>query len=111
TAATTGALNYTGSSAINVNGNITTSGGAVTLSGPVAITGAPTFDTTNAGVVAAGANISFSSTLNGATALILRAGTAGTVSFTGAVGNVTPLTNVSFTSANLIQVGNNITVT
>ena len=31
--------------------------------------------------------------------------------FTGAVGGVTPLTNLAFTSAGSISVGNNITVT
>ena len=111
TAKTTGALSYTGSTVINVNGNITTSGGVITMTGPVVITAAPTFDSTNAGGAAAGANISFSSTLNGATALTLRAGTGGNVSFTGAVGGTNALTNLSFTSANLIQIGNNITVT
>ncbi len=111
TSRTTGALSYTGSTAINVNGNITTSGGIITMTGPVAITGALTFDSTNAGGTAAGANISFSSTLNGATSLTLRAGTGGVVSFGGAVGNTTPLTNLTFTSASSVQVGGNVTVT
>ncbi|HEX4839182.1 MAG TPA: filamentous hemagglutinin N-terminal domain-containing protein, partial [Rhabdochlamydiaceae bacterium] len=111
TVKTTGAVSYTGSSAINIGGNITTSGGIVTMTGPVTVSGSPTIDTTNAGGTAAGANISFSSTLNGATALALRAGTAGNVSFTGAVGGINALTNLSFTSANLIQIGNDITVT
>ena len=110
TAKTTGALSYTGSTAINVDGNVTTSGGVVTLTGPVTIAGSPTIDTTNAGGTAAGANISFTTTLNGANALTLRAGTAGVVSFAGAVGGTTPLTNLVFTSANTIQIGNNITM-
>jgi filamentous hemagglutinin family protein len=110
TAKTTGALSYTGSTAINVPNNITTSGGIVTMTGPVSVSGNPTIDTTNGGGTAAGANISFSGTLNGATALTLRAGTGGNAIFSGAVGNTAPLTNLVFTSANLIQIGNNITV-
>ncbi len=110
TVKTTGALNYTGASAINVNGNITTSGGAVTLTGPVVISGNPLIDSTNAGAVAGGANISFSNTLNGATALTIRAGTGGIATFTGAIGGTTPLTNLSFTSASSVRVGNNVTV-
>ena len=112
TVRTTGALSYTASVFSNINGNITTSGGSITMAGLVDITNTPiTFDTTNAGASSSGANISFSNTLDGATALTLRAGTGGTVSFTGAVGGITPLTNLSFTSAALIQIGNNITMT
>ncbi len=102
TVVTTGALSYTGPTAINVNGNITTSGGGVTMTGPIAITTTPTIDTTNAGGTAAGANITFSgstSTINGATALTLRAGTGGVVAFGGAVGGTNALTNLTFTSA------------
>jgi filamentous hemagglutinin family protein len=114
TARTTGALSYTGTSAINLGGAIRTTGGVVTMTGPVVVSGSPTIDTTNAGGTAAGANINFSgatSTINGATALTLRAGTGGVVSFGSTVGNSTPLTNLSFTSASSIQIGNNITVT
>jgi hypothetical protein len=110
TAKTTGALSYTGSTAINVSGNVTTSGGVITMTGPVTASGSPTFDSTNAGGTAAGANISFSSTLNGATALTFRAGTAGNVIFSGAVGGTSAPTNLSFTSANQIQIGSNVTV-
>ena len=35
TSETTGALSYTGTSAINLGGNITTSGGTIGLTGPV----------------------------------------------------------------------------
>lgn len=108
TAKTTGALSYTGSTAINVNGNITTIGGTIGMTGPVTITNTPTFDSTNAGGAAAGANISFSDGLSGATTLTLRAGSVGNVSFGGIVSG---LTNLTFTSAALIQIGNNITVT
>ncbi|MFA6501721.1 MAG: filamentous hemagglutinin N-terminal domain-containing protein, partial [Parachlamydiales bacterium] len=103
TVATTGTLSYTGSTAINVNGNITTNGGSITMTGPVAITGSPTFDSTNAGVAPAGANIGFSSTLNGAVVLTLNAGSAGIVSLSGAVGGTTPLTSLTVTAATITQ--------
>ena len=108
TVKTTGAVSYTGSTAINISGNITTtSSGAITITGPVGISGAPTLTT------AGNQNITFSGTtsrINGATSLSLAAG-SGTVSFGAAVGNSTPLTNLSFASAGLIQIANNITVT
>jgi hypothetical protein len=88
TAKTTGGINYTGASAINISSNITTSGGAITMTGPVNITGTPTFDSTNGGVVPAGANVFFSSTLDGAASLTIQAGTVGVVTFTGAVGGL-----------------------
>lgn len=103
TAKTTGTLSYTGSTAININGNVTTSGGAISMTGPVAITTTPTFDTTNGGGTPAGNNISFSSTINGGTTLTLNAGTGGTASFTGAVGGVTPLTTFTVTGATVTQ--------
>ncbi len=111
TVKTTGALSYTGSTAINANGNITTSGGTIALAGPTTITSNPTFDGTNGGAVATGATISFGNTLNGATALTLNAGTSGNISFGGVVGGINALTNLIFTNANSIKIGNNITVT
>ncbi len=100
---TVGALSYTGTTAINIGGDITTSGGTINLAGPTSLSGSPTFDTTNG-------DITFSNTLNGATSLTLRAGAGGNVIFSGAVGEIAPLTNLTFTSANLIQIGNNIAV-
>ncbi len=109
TAQTSGALSYTGSVAINVQGNITTSGGAITMIGPVSLANAPTFNSTNG--ASTGATISFSSTVDGATSLTLQAGTSGNVVFSGNIGTSIPLTNLIFTSAALIQIGANITVT
>ena len=80
TAKTTGAINYTGSTAINLGGNITTSGSVINLSGPVTLTANAVLDTTNAGGTAAGANITLSRTVNGAKTLTLNGGTGGTVS-------------------------------
>jgi hypothetical protein len=88
TAKTTGALSYTGSTAINVGGNITTSGSPITMTGTCAMSGNPIFDTTNGGAVPAGANISFSNTLDGSTSLTLRAGTAEIQFFSGAIGGL-----------------------
>jgi filamentous hemagglutinin family protein len=106
-----GVISYMASSGIGINGNITTSGNTITISGPCTISGNPTIDSTNGGSIATGADITFSNTINGATALTLRAGTSGTLFLNGAIGGVTPLTNLSFTSANLIQLASNVTVT
>ncbi|MBS0653511.1 MAG: filamentous hemagglutinin N-terminal domain-containing protein, partial [Verrucomicrobia bacterium] len=103
TAKTTGALSYTGSSAINVNGNITTSGGTIGMTGPVTIANNPVFDTTNGGATPAGAGISFSSTINGATSLTLKSGTGGTAAMTGAVGAGTALSSLTATGATVTQ--------
>jgi filamentous hemagglutinin family protein len=110
---TTGSLNFSASTAITVSNNITTSGGGITLTGPITLLGAPTFDTTNAGGVAVGANINFSNsstTIDGLVPLILKAGTSGAISIHGEVGGITPLPQLSFFSAALIEIGANITV-
>ena len=62
-------------------------------------------------VFLAGANINFLNTINGATSLTLNSGTAGNVSFTGAIGELNALTNLSFTTVNLIRIGSHINVT
>ncbi|MDE3046795.1 MAG: filamentous hemagglutinin N-terminal domain-containing protein, partial [Verrucomicrobiota bacterium] len=111
---TTGSISYTSTSPslITIGGNMTTSGGTIGLNGPVSIASAPTFDTTNGGTSAGGATITFSSTLNGATSATFRAGTAGNVIWTGAVGGSAPPTNLIFTgTTNQLQIGNNVTVT
>lgn len=60
---------------INLNASITTAGGALTFSDPVALGAGVTLDTTNGGAVPAGAAISFSSTINlGANLLTLNGG-------------------------------------
>ena len=101
-------LSATGSAITTTS--VRTNGGVITLTGPVTVTGTSTLDTTNTGGTATGATISFSSTVNGAVPLTLRAGTVGNISLGGAVGNITPLTNLIFTSSALIQVGANVTV-
>ena len=72
TATTSGPISYTGTSSISLGGNITTNGANINLTGPVTLTNAVTADTTNAGAVTAGANIAFSSTINGAYDLDIR---------------------------------------
>ncbi len=97
--------------AINVNSNLTTKGGAITFNGLVNVGPSVTLDTTNAGGSPLGANINFSNTVNGANTLTLSSGSTGIISFNGSVGSTTPLTNLTFSSAGLIQVGSNIRVT
>ncbi|WP_168171090.1 filamentous hemagglutinin N-terminal domain-containing protein [Rhodanobacter sp. B05] len=82
-----------------LDGNITTSGSAISLGGAggTVSLGVPsiTIDTTGASTVAAGANIGFLGTLDGASNLILTAGTGGAASFGGTVGAATPLTSLT----------------
>ena len=104
TVKTTGAVSYTGTTVINLDGNVTTSGGVVTMTGPVALSTDVTVDSTNAGGTAAGANISFSSTVNGAHNLTLTGGTSGTVLLSGAVGGTTPLISLTATGATITQI-------
>ena len=75
TVKTTGAVSYTGTTLINLGGNITTSGGVVTMTGPTLLNANVAVDTTNSGGTPAGANITFSSTINGAHSLLLTGGT------------------------------------
>jgi len=93
-------------------GSSTFSGGLVRTSSPnsiyiaddAVVTANTTFDTTNNGALAAGANITFAKTLNGAAnnaqAVTLNAGTNGVVLVSGAVGNTTPLSTLTLTNSN-----------
>jgi len=93
-------------------GSSTFSGGTVRTSSPNSIYIADaavlmtntTFDTTNNGALAAGANITFAKTLNGtannAQAVTINAGTNGVVLFSGAVGNTVPLSTLTLTHSN-----------
>jgi hypothetical protein len=105
---TTGAVGYTGSTIINLNGDVTTAGGTIGMTGPVAITTTPTLDSTNSGGTAAGNDITFSNTINGTTDLTLAGGTGGTVTLTGIVGGSTPLTSLTASGAS-IHVYDNVT--
>jgi filamentous hemagglutinin family protein len=67
--------------------------------------------TTTGGGTISGNNISFSDAVNGARNVTLDAGTSGIIQLNGAVGGVSPLTQLAFTNASQIQVGSNITVT
>jgi len=93
-------------------GSSTFSGGTVRTSSPnsiyiaddAVVTAHTTFDTTNNGALAAGANITFAKTLNGTTnnaqAVTINAGTNGVVLFSGAVGNTVPLSTLTLTNSN-----------
>jgi len=105
----TGSISFTApSSAIFLNTTnvpVVSSSNDATFNQAVVLNTATTINTsTNNG------DLIFASTVNGANALTLVAGT-GTITLTGAVGGTTPLTNLVFTSAGLIEIGNNITVT
>jgi trimeric autotransporter adhesin len=89
-----------GTGTITLNSNLTTRGGVVSVNGPVTLSGATrTIDTTQGGAAAAGAGVSFSSTVDGATNLTVSAGTGGDVTFTGAIGGTTAIDNLTVTGS------------
>ncbi|CAG0996917.1 Heme/hemopexin-binding protein [Phycisphaerales bacterium] len=87
----TGAVN-------NIGGDLVTPGGTITITGPVTLTATSLWDSTNAGAVAAGANITATSTIDGGFDLSFRAGTAGDISVAGAVGFTTRLGDITVVS-------------
>lgn len=105
---TTGAIQLTAST-IDIDNDITTNGGSVTFTGPVSISADPMIDTTNNGA-SSGGNVTFSTTLNGATSLTFATGTNGTISFNGEIGNSSEPTNLIFNSAKQIRIAADITV-
>lgn len=107
TTGVTGDVSYTGTAltnAIQLGGNITTSGGDVSMSGPVLLNANTIIDTTNA--FAAGANITFTpgtTTIDGARTLSLLGGTGGTITMDGAIGSTTRLTSLTANGNTVIQ--------
>jgi hypothetical protein len=82
---------------------VNTAGGTISFGNVVTLdTGAVTVDATNGGGSAVGADITFSSTVNGAQALTLNSGTGGTLNINSTIGNSTALTGLSLTSGQAI---------
>ncbi|WP_343883867.1 filamentous hemagglutinin N-terminal domain-containing protein, partial [Rhodanobacter caeni] len=104
-----GTFNLAGTGPTTLAGNLTTSGGAITLSGPVTLGAASTGINTTGGGATTGAAITFSGTVDGASTLTLNAGTAGAVTLDGAVGATTALTGLDVTagsfSAKALNIG------
>ena len=94
-----GLLNQDGSGAVSLSSDVTTSGDAVTFSGAVTLGDAVAIDTTNGGGSASGADVTFSSSLDGGTTFTVDAGSAGDLVVTGAVGVTTPLTSITVSEA------------
>lgn len=93
---------------IVLGGTITTEGGEVTLAGKTLLQDNVKIDTTHGGLAPAGASVTFlesSSTINGAGALSIHAGTQGEVIFGGMVGNNTPLTSIEVTASSISLYG------
>lgn len=98
TVAVAGTLTGTGDATIILNGtgialggNLVTSGRAISLQGPVTLTtAAPTIDSTNSGGSVAGANVTFTDTVDaqaaGTQGLTVSAGTGGTIDLQDVVG-------------------------
>ena len=98
-------LTTTNATGVSISNNITASSFTTTGTTKVSLGGSFAINTS-----AGNGAISFGGAIDGADALSLAAGT-GAITLSGAVGGATPLTNLTFTSASLINIGNNITVT
>ena len=85
-----------GSPSVSLSGAMT-AGGAISFASPVSLSNTTSLDTS-----AANQNVTFSSTLNGAQALTLTAG-SGSIQFDGTVGNTNPLSSLTATGANIVQ--------
>jgi hypothetical protein len=96
-----GAFSLAGTGQTTLAGNLTTSGGAITLSGPVTLGAASTGIDTTGGGATTGAAITFNGALDGASTLTLDGGTAGVVTLGGAVGANTVLTGLTVTAGSL----------
>lgn len=93
---TTGGIAYTGATAINLGGNLTTSASTVSMTGPAILNANLTIDTTNAGGSAGGAAITTTGNVSQSTTqtLSLNAGTGGVVSIGGnLIANALTVTN------------------
>ncbi|QNI78885.1 filamentous hemagglutinin family outer membrane protein [Synechococcus sp. RS9909] len=102
---TSGDQTFTASGGINTNSTYTSSGGAISFTGDTVINDALTINTTAGG--ATGGNVAFSGTLdskaNAANNLSITAG-SGNITFSGLVGDTTPLGAVTIASANDVTV-------
>ncbi|MDA9119893.1 filamentous hemagglutinin N-terminal domain-containing protein, partial [Opitutales bacterium] len=87
------------SGVLTLDGDVTSNGGTIAFANDVTLAGATSIDSTASGTTPAGANITFSDKANGAQNLSVNSGTAGTTTFTGAVGDVTPLSTLTVDSS------------
>jgi hypothetical protein len=96
-----GALTHS-TGTLNLGANVTTAGGTITSTDVVTLGTNTIVDTTDAGGSPAGANMTFTSTINGAQALTLTAG-AGDVLLSGTIGGTTRLSSLT-ASGNTVNV-------
>ena len=89
---------------INVNGNVSTPAKSITYAGNVVAGASNLSDTTNNAANPTGANIIFSGSIKGTTAdtqiVTLNAGTAGTITVNGTVGETTSLNSLKILNSN-----------
>lgn len=109
-------LGFTATNQINIASGVTirTLGQdlSFTATNNIVCAGPVTLDTTNAGAIPSGANVTFNSPLNGGGATIT-AGTASVVSFAAAIGSIMPLASALTVTGGSITLGaaTNITTT
>ncbi|MBD2449256.1 CHAT domain-containing protein [Nostoc sp. FACHB-152] len=106
-----GDISVTSSSGQINPGNVNSDSDSNDTAGNISFTGSVNLanGATNITTGSAAGNINFSNTVNGASNLTLNAGT-GNITLGGAIGNTTPLTGLTVTSANT-NIANNITTT
>ena len=92
-----GAFSQLGSGGVSAGGTLTTSGDAITFTGPVTLTAGLALNTING--AATGANIHFVSTIDGTFALSLNAGTRGTIALDSAIGAGIALGTLTFVNS------------
>jgi len=109
---TTGNASYTAVVGITNAEDITSSGGSISVTGPMTLTG------TGTRTFSASSNISFSttaSTIDGTSgsslALVITPGTSAVATFGGAIGNLTPVTSLSVTRGSQVNVASSIGAT
>ncbi|MDD4907515.1 MAG: hypothetical protein PHJ00_00475 [Candidatus Omnitrophica bacterium] len=99
---TTGSQSYTGTSSVTLNGDlVSTVTDAITVNGAATIGNNILIQT----VGAAGDDITFTSTINGAKILTLNSGSSGDIDLQGIIGGVTPLTGLIITNAHNVDAG------
>ena len=89
-----------------------TNGTPITFGSPLVLSGSTVFDTTNGGLNVSGASISLAGLNSDALAtprsVAFKAGTAGTISVSGAIGAVTPLSSLRVFSAALTKLDGSV---
>jgi hypothetical protein len=86
-------------------GTVATAGKSITFTGGLTLSGNLSLDTTGSASAPSGGDVRLLSAVDGGGDLLLNGGTAGRITFGGAVGSTTPLGAVTIISSNLLTMG------